>query len=214
MRRSIVFAAIGIGLALAVSTANAQPVTGTTYLSNIDPNGSYIVYQNAWTSLAYTFTSTPTGLEINGPGGTGSFGDIYYPLPPNQVTPLNPADTQLTFAYTLNSGTPVGPIQEVVALDDANGGVDYYFSGYVTPQLGLNSFTVPLVQNNLGNIQAGYPINGLSIQLDPANMQGNYDLTFNSITLSTVPEPASFGLGAIGLCFLAARRNRKAAAKA
>ena len=210
MKRLILFAAIGF--ALAVSTVKAQPITGTTYLSNINPNGANITYANAWTSLNYTFTQTATGLEVAGPGGSGSFGQLTYTLPSNQLTTPSSADTLLDFSYTLNSGTPVGGIQEVLGLTDSGGATDYYFSGYVTPQPGLNSFSVPLVQGNLGDIQAGDPITSVNLQLDPANMQGNYDITFNTIDLASVPEPATIGIGAMSVGLLALRRRRNAKA--
>jgi hypothetical protein len=210
MKRLILFAAIGF--ALAVSTVNAQPITGTPFLSNVDPNGANITYANAWTSLNYTFTQTPTGLELSGPGGGGSFGQLTYTLPANQLTTPNAADIFLNFSYTLNSGTPLGGIQEVLGLTDSGNATDYYFSGYVTPHLGVNAFSVPIVQGNLGDIQAGDPITKVNLQLDPANMSGNFDLTFNTIALSTVPEPATLGIGMMSVGLLALRRRRNAKA--
>jgi hypothetical protein len=212
MKRFIGLAAFGIAFAMVASAAYAQPVTGTTYLSNIDPNGP-AQFLNAWSSPAYTINSTALGLEIAGPGGSGSFGQMYYPLPANQVTPVNTADTQVTFNYLWNSGDAVAGVQAVLALDDANGGVNYYFTGYNVPTPGLNSYTFALQQPNQGNVTAGYPINGMSIQLDPANVNGNYDITFSSVTLSAVPEPASLGVTVLGAGLLGLRRRSSARAK-
>jgi hypothetical protein len=207
---TIQLAAVVAGLTLALS-AQAQYVTGQPTLSNISPAGTFP--SGLWTIP--NMTSTATGLQITAPGGGGSFSTLYYPLPGGQVTPLNPADNAVVFTWTWNSGNAVGGINVLFALDDNNGGVDYYDA--IVPAYSLAptpgttySITLPLQQPNQANIAAGFPIGGLNFQIDPANVSGNYTITFNSIQL--IPEPATvtlvtIGAGLVGLLGLRRRRT-------
>jgi hypothetical protein len=198
--------AVVSGLAI-VNSAQAQAITGTPYLSNINPAAPS--YTGFWNTPLTTITSTPTGLRFNGPGGSGSFSTMYYPIPLGNQTALNPLDTQVTFHFTWNSGNAVAGVNVLFALGDSMGGVVYYGTGYNIPSPGLNSYTFPLVNPNLGNVGAGAIINGMNFQIDPANVSGNYDITYNSITLSQVPEPATMALAGLGAAGLLAVRRRK-----
>jgi hypothetical protein len=198
--------AVASGLVIA-NSAQAQGITGTPYLSNIPAVGPS--YGGLWATPLATITSTVTGLEFNAPGGSGSFSQMYYPIPLGDQTPLNPLDTQVTFDFTWNSGNAVSGVNVLFALGDSLGGVDYYGTGYVVPTLGLNSYTFTLQSPNLANVGAGAIINGMNFQIDPANVSGNYDITFNSLVLSPVPEPATLALVGLGAAGLLAFRRRK-----
>lgn len=198
--------AITTGLAL-TSSVQAQSITGTPYLSNINPSAPS--YSGFWATPLTTISSTPTGLEFNGPGGTGSFSTMYYAIPASQQTTLNPLDTQVTFTFLWNSGNAVAGVNVLFALDDSLGGVNYYGTGYNVPTPGLNSYTFPLQAANQANIAAGAIINGMNFQIDPANVSGNYDITYSSITLSQVPEPTTLALAGLGALGLVACRRRK-----
>jgi len=52
-------------------------------------------------------------------------------------------------------------------------------------------------------------MNGINFQIDPANVSGNYDITFNSLTLTPAPEPATLALAGLGAAGLLAFRRRK-----
>ena len=195
------------GSLIMAGSAHAQGITGTPYLSNVPASGPS--YSGPWNTTNTTITSTPTGLEFNAPGGGGSFSTMYYPIPATNQASLNPLDAQVTFNFIWNSGIPAGGVNVLFALDDSNGGSDYYATGYVVPTAGLNSYTYALQSPNAANVAAGAIINGMNFQIDPANVSGRYDITYSSITLNPVPEPGTLalaGLGAVGL--LAFRRKK------
>jgi hypothetical protein len=203
-----VTAGVASGLAMAVS-AQAQGVTGGQYLdidlTQLAANGSV---SGAW--AAGTWTDTPTGLEVAGaPGGGGTYSQLYYPLLASQIQPNIPTATEAVFTYTWNSGTVAAGVGVRFALDDSSGGVDYYNTGYIIPQPGVNTFTFPLQAPNQANIAAGATINGLNLTIDPGNVVGTYDITFNSITLEPVPEPATLALAGLGAAGMLALRRRK-----
>jgi hypothetical protein len=224
MKRAIVFAAMGIGLAFAASTAHAQDITDSPYLNNIDVNSAG--YTGDWNNVSVTnVQDIATGLEfqvnngMNNSGGENpnNFSQFYSYIPSVQeVTPNTPV-TGSVITFTWNSGNAVAGINLLYALDDSAGGTDYYDAtpGYdLTPVAGQTySYYVPLSAPNLVNLNTpGNVVNGFNLQLDPANVYGPYDITINSIAL--VPEPASIGMGAISFAFLAFRRRRKAIATA
>jgi len=198
--------AVAGGLVIA-SSAQAQGVTGPQYLSNINPTN--VQFFQTWGTPATTITSTSLGLEINAPGGGGTFSTSYYGLPGDQIQPNNPFATQVTFSYNWNSGNAVAGVAVIFSLDDSNGGAaDYYNTGYVVPQPGVNTFTFPLQSGNLADYQAGDVVSGLNFQIDPGNVSGNYDITYSSITLSPVPEPATVTLAGLGVAGLLIFRRR------
>lgn len=193
-----------------VGQAQAQYVTGQQNLSNIDPNS--VSPSGSWTTSG--MLDSATGLQITAPGGSGTFSTLYYGLPGNQVTPLNPADSEVQFTWTWNSGDAVAGINVLFALDDGNGGVDYYDainpSYSITPTPGTTyTTTIALAAPNQANIAGGYPINGLNFQIDPANVNGNYTITLDSIEIVPAPEPTSLALVGLGLTGLAVLRRRK-----
>jgi hypothetical protein len=201
-----VTAAVASGLAMAAS-AQAQGITGPQYLSNIDP--ANVSFTGVWVTPPATVTSTPLGLEINTVGGPGTFSTSYYGLPAGQIQPNDPAATEVTFSYIWNAGTPVGGVAVLFSLDDSNGGAaDYYSTGYVIPQPGVNTFTFPLQAGNLADFAAGDVVSGINFQIDPANVSSpTYDITYSSITL--VPEPTTLALAGLGAAGLLVLRRRK-----
>ena len=196
--------AVASGLVIA-NSAQAQPITGTPFMSNINPANAF--FTGYWNTPLATITSTPTGLEFNAPGGSGSFSTMYYAIPSGQQTPLNPLDTKVQFNFTWNSGNAVAGVNVLFALDDSMGGVNYYGTGYNIPSPGLNSYTFALQAANQAHVAAGAIINGINFQIDPANVSGKYDITFNSLTL--VPEPTTLALVGLGTAGLLTFRRRK-----
>ena len=195
----------GLGMA---GSALAQGITSTPYFSNIPATAPS--YTGVWATPGATISSTPTGLEFVAPGGTGSFSTMYYGIPLSQQQPTSPLDTVVTFDFTWNSGNAVAGVNVLFALDDSLGGVCYYGTGYNIPTPGLNSYTFALQAANLAAVQAGGVINGMNFQIDPANVSGNYDITYNSLVVHAVPEPTMAALAGLGIAsLLIARRRNK-----
>jgi hypothetical protein len=207
--------AVAGGLAMA-SSAQAQAVTGTPYLSNVPPGGITALYAG-WSGGGATITSLPTGLEIASTG----YGSLYYSIP-SPVT-MNANDTVATLTFTVNSpsvanilwiGTPF-------AINDNSGNV--FYGGYSASGNGgsdpgttwngnVVTETEPLSSGQLATIQAGGDvIYSFNLEVDPASFVGPpiYDITFNSLVLSPAPEPTTLALVGLGAASLLAIRRRK-----
>lgn len=212
--------AVAGGLAMAGS-AQAQAITGTPYLSNMDPS-TFNTAPNAtyasWDGNAL-FNSLSTGLEVTSTG----YGSMYYVIPAGDVQTLNPLDTQATLTFTINSpsadnyvwvGTPF-------ILNDNSGAGNY--GGYsgsgnggnpstVTWNSNVVTWTVPLSAGQLAAVQAGGDaIYSFNLEMDPSVLNGSsiYDMTFNSLVLSPAPEPTTMALIGLGAAGLLAIRRRK-----
>ena len=151
-----------------------------------------------WATPLTTISSTPTGMEFVSAGGSGSFSTMYYGIPVANQAPTSPLDAQVTFKFTWNSGNAVGGVAVLFALDDSLGGVNYYTTGYNNLFTAGNTYTYTfaLQAANLANIQGGAVVAGMNFQIDPANVSGNYDITYNSIVVTPVPEPTMAALAA------------------
>ena len=200
------------------NSAWAQPVTGTPYLSNVNPS----IFYSSWASSPPTvITSTPTGLEASSIG----YGSLHYDIPVGNQQLLNSADVNATLTLTINNPSSDPSTTYWVGvpflLDDNQGGTDISYGGYAgmfgytgtgTAVWTGNTLTetVPLFGATLAAVQSGTGmITGFNLQFDPAVVPGGaYDVTFNSLVLS-VPEPGSLmliGLGATGLLVFRRRK--------
>jgi hypothetical protein len=199
------------GLAI-VSPVHAQSVVN---LSTIDPS-TLTVSPNAlyadWATA--TFTSQPTGLEVNSSG----YGSGYYVVPTAQTLATN--DTLATLTLTVNSFGAVPALTTSgiyiglpFILNDNSGAVT--FGGYSGPGNPGNdpaatwttnvvdevtnlvvTQTVNLTTAEVAAIQAGNDaIYSFNLEVDPASDEADfYDITFNSLVLSA---PAPVGLPTI-----------------
>jgi hypothetical protein len=222
--RQFKYALVVFAIAAGSLSAQAQYITGGQYLQNATTSGGY----NGWSGAAISYNST--GIEVQNPDNS-DYGGAYFVIN-SGVQTLNPADTQLILTFTLN-GTPTAynyfsPGQLV--LNDANtpNSGPYFFNmpyfGYeynpnnanVTWNANGSTYTVTMnigaqAPGLLANIQAGNDsIYSFSLDLDPTGqVPSPWDITFNSIELAPVPEPASlalFGLGAAGLLVIRRRK--------
>ena len=228
--QSMVFLVSLTAMVLCLRPALAQPVTGDTYLDNMMPTAAY----SSWGLSTTTFSSGPTGLTVDVP--SGGYGSLYYALP----TPLalNSGLTTATLVLTVNTPSASPSANDWLGipfiLGDNSGNVTY--GGYagmfgynpsaspgtatwngntVTETVQLGSSTAGGGPAQLAAIQGGGDyLYGFNLELDPAVLAGGasaYNITFNSLTLSSVPEPSSLALFGLGAATLLVLRGRKQA---
>lgn len=217
---------------VSISPALAQPVTGDTYLDNM--NLANITPYSSWANPSTTFSSGPTGLTVDVPGG--GYGSLYYAL--STPLALNQGLTTATLVLTVNIPNAPASTSDWLgipfALGDNSGSVTY--GGYagmfgyagtqspgtatwngntVTETVQLGSSTTGGGPAQLAAIQAGGDyLYGFNLELDPAVLppgDSAYNITFNSLTLSGVPEPSSFAFFGLGAAALLVLRRRKQA---
>jgi hypothetical protein len=233
MKRVTIASAVSLlslaAMVLCPKPALAQPVTGDPLLDNLLPANTFP--NNSWSAAGSTIGSGPTGFTVNVPNG--GFGSLYYAL--STPMALDPGLNTATLVLTVNSPVPAQtgdwlgiPFQ----LGDNSGSVTYGgyagMFGYAATQSPAtvtwngNTVTETVTLGSaptggaaqLADIQAGGDyLYGFNLELDPAvlSVGPGYNVTFDSLTLSSVPEPSSFalfGLGAAALLVLHRRKQR------
>ncbi len=208
-----------------LTPAFAQSVTGDANLDNLNP--ANITTFGSWGSSV--LSSGPTGFEVSSPG---AFGSMFYSLP--TPMPLNSGLTTATLVMTVNSPVPAQTgdwLGIPFILGDNSGSVTYGgyagmfgFAGTASPGTATWSGNTVTETVQLGSAGAGgaaqlAAIQGggdflynFNLELDPAVLPTGvsaYDVTFNSLTLSSVPEPSSFALAGLGAAALLVVRRRK-----
>ena len=202
--------------AACVLAAGGLAQAQTFSLSGVD--GESTSGYGGW--LTATFTTTPSGMEVVAPV-SGGFGGAYLDLA-GGAAPINANSAYATLTFTVNGdASPYVWFGTPLQLNDGSGQGTYggVYSGYNNPGNPPNavwngntaSITFTLSGAQLANIQTGNAwLYGLNIGIDPAVISTpNLDITFNSVTFSPVPEPATLavlGLGATGLLMLRRRK--------
>lgn len=173
-----------------------------------------------------TFASGPSvgsagtgGVEVQSSSGNG-FGGSYFDLG-SGATLLNPGDTQVTLTFTVN-GTASQYIWIGVPLNlndgSANEGWGGVYSGSGNGGNPANavwngntaSITYALNSAEITAIKGGSDtLYGFNTGVDPAVAPANYDITFNSLDFSPVPEPSTLAYSAFGAASILLFRRRK-----
>jgi hypothetical protein len=219
MKQTTKWLAVGLAVAGGLASAGSSYAQSVVDFTTINPstlNSSPDALYAGWAGA--TFTSTLTGLEVH----ATNYGSLYFVVPSAQT--LNTADTKVTLTLTFNSPI-VGNINWVgtpfIMNDNSTGSSTY--AGYSAsgnggsdPGTHWNGNVVTETENlsaaQLTAVQAGGDaIYSFNLEVDPASFAGPpiYDVTFNSLVLSPVPEPGTMALAGLGLSGLLVFRRRK-----
>ncbi|MFZ0827006.1 MAG: PEP-CTERM sorting domain-containing protein [Verrucomicrobiia bacterium] len=218
-------------LAVASGLVIANPVQAQTYtLSNFqnfnlsatygnwDAAGSQIINGGTGYSPTITSGSTPGSFEVNAEGyGSGAY---------NFATPIDAAGAnEFQFTFTINSPSG-GPFWMNPGVDIADGTHLVHlaadpasFPGASGSYLNYGNFTAGTytlygtLHDQFGGADLDVStITAFNLEFDPAGYGSGapYDITYDSLVLTTVPEPTTVALVAIGVAgFVVARRRNQ-----
>jgi len=164
-----------------------------------------------------TFTQTPSGTEVQGTTANG-YGYSYWN---DGAVLLTPGDTQVTLQITIN-GSLTGYDWMGIPLTLNDGGPNEVFSGLYSAPGNPGNFPGTSWTGNTGSltwqlnsaeitaINGGSEyLYGFNSGLNPATLPANYDITFNSLDFSAVPEPSTLAYSTVGAASILLFRRRK-----
>ena len=214
-------AALAVASGLVMSNAAKADTTLSTFqnfnlsatYAQWDPNASQIIGGGNGYTPTLTSGATLGSFEVNAQGyGSGAY---------NFASPINASGAnEFVFTFTINTpssgtfwmnpGVDIADGTHLVHLTAAN--TEGGFLDYSHYSKGTYTVYGPLHDQFGGSDLDVSTITAFNLELDPAEFGGNapYDITYNSLVLTTAPEPttlALLGIGAAGLV-IARRRAR------
>jgi hypothetical protein len=212
-------AVLGVTCGLAIAGSTQAQTIGLSGVDVSSQGGSGGWLTANFASGSSVGSAGTAGIEVQATS-SGGYGYTYFDLGSGATT-INADSTQVTLTFTVN-GDPAGYnwLGVPLTLNDGTGTGTYggVYSGYNNsgsdPRAVWNGNTASITWGlNPAQITAiqggGDTLYGFNTGVDPSGVPSSYDITFNSLTFSPVPEPATlalFGLGATGL--LAFRRRK------
>ncbi len=221
MKQPIQRLAVGLAMTGGMMVSSLSHAQGVVNMSGIDvsslntsPNATYA----NWNGNA-TFLSQGTGMEVQSSG----YGSLYFVVPGAQVQTLNPNDTQATLTFTVvgNAANYIWVGTPFILNDNSGAGNYGGYSGSGNPGNPVGTTwngntcteTSALSAGQIAAIQAGNDaIYSFNLEFDPSTLGGgmtSYDVIFNSLVLSPVPEPGTMALAGIGAAGLMIFRRRR-----
>jgi hypothetical protein len=196
-----------------VMGAVAHANTTISTFDNYNLGGVYAAWSDPNVT---TITSNPTNYEIQSLGFGGGFAGLD-PFPTNAT-----GETTVNFNVTINAGdTP-----NVLALLEDGDGTQFVYRWFV---LGPGNHALDAAINSTsGNSTGGEPydrftgnagstpglnlatLSFLQLQVDAHGSNTPYDISFNDLRLTGVPEPAAIsllGVASLGISWLTNRRR-------
>jgi hypothetical protein len=193
MKQNSTWLAITIAAASGLLAANSARADVTIdNFQNFAPNALYA----SWGTPAATITQHPTSWEVQSIG----YGSLW--KYEGDINGTGNTKVALTLTISGDPGFIAGPIVDLVDNNGAWGTYAWY--GQTTP--GTFTLTADLSTTPWLNIA---DIQHIHLECDPSSFtSGYYDLTFQNLSLISVPEPSSLALAAIGAIGLLIARRR------
>jgi len=196
-------------LALAGSLVAVSPALADVTITTFDNFVSDALYPS-WALPSATIVSGPTAYSVTAIGYGSNYKYIGDPV-------INGAgNTHLELRVTLSGPLAAdGHLGPIIGLIDGDGThVNYAWYGQ---SLGSHTLTMPVgspTWTDAAGTTPGLDLSTLThmhMQLDPGGFgsSGAYTVSFENLSLISVPEPSSlalFGVGAVGLAILRRRR--------